>query len=152
MLERWDGLSLNKLHLTSCILCSSHGPDQGLSPPTWEPSSTPSCPAFSSLCPPELSAAQGPYSVLSSSTARSSVECQRLRTWYLGLPLVHPLLCGVSGLAQPDTHLEPLGKHAVSPPASLNSVGMQVPTPSFPNTHDPAISYSRVRMKNCYSI
>ena len=37
---------------------------------------------------------QGPYSVLSSS-AVSSVGCQRLRTWYQGLPLVHPYHVGL---------------------------------------------------------
>jgi hypothetical protein len=48
----------------------------------------------------------GPYSILRSSTI-SSVGCWRLRTWYLGLPLVHHPSCGVSGLTQPDAHLGP---------------------------------------------
>ena len=68
-----------------------------------------------SPCPLPLSPGrvppQGPYSVLSSS-ALSSVGCQKLRTWYLGLPLVHHPLCGVSGLTQPDAHLGPHGKHS----------------------------------------
>ena len=74
MLERWDGLSPNELHLTShqkAILCSSHRPDQGLSH-VWESSSAPSPPAFSSLhsrraecCPgaPILFLAPPPYPV-----------------------------------------------------------------------------------------
>ena len=53
---------------------------------------------------------RGPYSVLSSS-AISSMGCQRLRTWYQGLPLVHPLPCGVSGFTQPDAHPGLHGKH-----------------------------------------
>jgi hypothetical protein len=46
---------------------------------------------------------RGPYSVLSSCVVTSvgCVGCQRLRTWYLGLPLVHHLPCGVSGLVCP---------------------------------------------------
>ena len=64
------------------------------------------CPLPLSL---ELSAAWGPYSVLSSS-AISSVGCQRLTTWYLGLPLVHYPPCGVSGLTQPDAHPGLCGK------------------------------------------
>ena len=53
---------------------------------------------------------RGPYSVLCSS-AISRVGCQRLRTWYRGLALVHPLPCGVSGFTQPDAHPGPCGKH-----------------------------------------
>ena len=37
--------------------------------------------------------------------------CQRLRTWYQGLPLVHPPLCGVSGFTQPDAHPGLHGKY-----------------------------------------
>jgi hypothetical protein len=51
----------------------------------------------------------GPYSVPSSS-AVSSMGCQRLRTWYQGLSLVHHLPCGVSGFTQPDAHQGPRGK------------------------------------------
>ena len=40
-------------------------------------------------CLPGLVLLRGPYSVLSSS-AISSVGCSRLRTWFWGLPLVHP--------------------------------------------------------------
>ena len=51
MLEGWDGLSPNEPYLTSCqkaILCSSHGPVQGLLP-KWKPSSATSTPALSFL-------------------------------------------------------------------------------------------------------
>ena len=119
MLERWDGLSPKELHLTShqkAILCSSHRPDQGLSP-LWEPSSAASPPTVSSFHPRVQVLPQGPYSVLSSS-AISSVGCQRLRTWYLGLPLVHHPPCGVSGLTQPDAHPGPSGKCPAALPAS----------------------------------
>ena len=65
--------------------------------------------------------------------AVSSVGCQRLRTWYLGLPLVHHPLCGVSGLTQPDSHPGTHGKY----PAVQNSGGARAlsPTPLFPHTH-----------------
>jgi hypothetical protein len=55
---------------------------------------------------------RGPYSVLSSS-AVSSVGCQTLRTWYRGLPLVHPMLCGVSGFPP-----RAVWKASSSPPTS----------------------------------
>ena len=81
----------------------------------------------------------GSYSVLSSSTV-SSVRCRRLRTWYLGLPLVHHLPCGVSGLTQPDAHPGPCGNRlAVLPHLPTQSTRTLVghghsPTPLFP-TH-----------------
>jgi hypothetical protein len=84
----------------------------------------------------------GSYSVLSSSTV-SSVRCRRLRTWYLGLPLVHHLPCGVSGLTQRAVHSGPSGKHAQSSRACLPraqelwpNVG-SLPFSSFPHTHGP---------------
>jgi hypothetical protein len=93
-------LSPKEPSLTShqkAILCSSHRPDQGLSP-EWEPSSalSPSPLLLSSLGP---SATPGPYSVLCS-FAVSSLGCRRPRIWYLGLPLVYHPLCGVSGFLQ----------------------------------------------------
>jgi hypothetical protein len=54
-----------------------------------------------------LSATRSPHSVLS-----SSMGFQRLRTWYLGLLLVHHRPCGVSDLTQPDSCLGPHGKRA----------------------------------------
>ena len=108
---------------------------------------SPSPPALSS----NISGAEchpwGPYSLLSSS-AISSVECRRLRTWYWGLPLVHPLPCGVSGLTQPDAHPRcPPGatwKASSSPPMStcpehLNSDQRQaLSLPIYPYVHAPA--------------
>jgi hypothetical protein len=61
--------------------------------------------------------------------------CQRLRTWYLWLPLVHHPLYGVSGLTQPEAH-----------PGSHQSTGTLAggrlsPTPLFPYTHRPTDSF-----------
>ena len=59
---------------------------------------------------------QSPYSVLRSS-AISSMGCQRLRTWYRGLPLVHPQLCGsVASHSQMPT--QGTWKASGSPPMS----------------------------------
>ena len=77
------------------------------------------CPILSSSLGPSAALGGGEgYSVLSSS-AITSVGCQRLRTWYLGLPLVHHLLCGVSGLAQPDAH-QGYVESVSSPPVSAH--------------------------------
>ena len=156
MLERWDRLSPNEPHLIShqkAILCSSQRPDQGLSP-VWEPSSTPSLPALSSLPPWGRVPPQGPYSVLSSS-AVSSVGCQRLRTWYQGLPLVHHPPCGVSDLTQTNTHPGLHGKHEqsslVCPPRApelWHDPGSS-PLPSSPYTHGPwkvIVAFSHVAL------
>jgi hypothetical protein len=86
---------------------------------------------FSSPCPlfpylQDLVLPQGPYSVLSSSVI-SIVGCQRLSTWYQGLPLVHPRLCGVSGFIQPDAHRAPHGKcPAVLLPQPAQRTGTRV--------------------------
>jgi hypothetical protein len=67
--------------------------------------------------------------------AVSSVGCQRLRTWYLGLPLVHHLPCGVSGLTQLDAHPGPCGKRAQSSRVCLPrapELWRFSPTPFFP--------------------
>ena len=135
MLEGWDKLSPNEPRLTSlqkAILC--HGPDQGLSrenhpaPPLPLPS-----PPF---IPRAKCHSPGFYSGLSSSTV-SSVGCWRLRTWYLGLPLVHHPPCGVSGLTQPDAHRGPRAKRvAVLPRPPAQSTGTLAgcgfsPTPLF---------------------
>ena len=78
-----------------------------------QPSSAPSSPALYSLNLQDQVPLHGPYSVLISSTI-SSVGCWTLRTWYMGLPLVHHPLCGVSGSTQPDVHLGLHGKHEQS--------------------------------------
>jgi hypothetical protein len=60
MLERWNRLSPKEPHLTSCqkaFLCSSHRPDQGLSP-LWEPPSALS-PVLSFLQPRSWPSHQG---------------------------------------------------------------------------------------------
>ena len=100
LLHTWEDLqpNCNQIHTVTkikkktsrqkAILYSSPGPDQGLSP-AWEPLFL--CPLPISLGP--IVSPWGPSSVLSSS-AVSSMGCQRLRTWYRGLPLVHPQLCG----------------------------------------------------------
>ena len=138
MLERWDRLFPNEQRLTfhrKAILCSSYAPDQGFSP-----ASTTSPPALSSLHPRVLP--RDPYSVLSSATA-SSVGCWRLRTWYLGLPLVPHPLCGVSGLTQPDAHPGATWKtSAVLPCPPAQSTGTLVgrgfsPIPLFPQHSRP---------------
>jgi hypothetical protein len=139
MLEWWDRLFPIELCLIShqkAILCSSHGPDQGLSP-AWEPSSTVSPPALSSL-PPRSSYC---YFVLSSSSI-SSMGCQRLRIWHLGLPLVHSLPCGGSGLTARDVHLKLYEKHPAilhRPAQSTRTlVGLGFsPTPLFPKYSQP---------------
>ena len=118
-----DGLGF----LLTSNLCAP-AMDQALSP-TWKPSSIPS-PALSSLRPQGPVLPQGPYSVLSSSVV-SSVGCLRLGTWYLGLPLVHHLLSGVSGFTQPDTYPGPRGKCGAvllwsASPEHRNSDGTQV--------------------------
>jgi hypothetical protein len=146
MLEWWDRLSPKEPCLTSlqkAILCSSHGPDQGLSP-LWEPSSAASPPCLSSLHPWGQVLQGVLYSVLSSS-AVSSMGCQRLRTWYLELPLVHHPLCGVSGLTQPDAHLGLHGKREqfsrVSSPRAREPWRATVSflLPSFSHTHSPTL-------------
>ena len=134
MLERWDRLSPKEPSLISrkkVILCSSHRPDQGLLP-VWESSRAASPPPS----PPFI--LQGLYSVLSSS-AVSSVGCWRLRTLYLGLPLVHHPPCGVSGLTQQDAHPGPCGKPVQSflvrlPAQSTGTLAGFIfsPTPLFP--------------------
>ena len=102
----------------------------------------PSFPLPSLPLSPGPSAALGPYSVLSSS-AVFSMGFQRLRTWYWGLPLIHPPPCGVSGFTQPDTHQGPLGKHqAVFPCLPTQSTGTlarrrHVPIPLFPTPTAP---------------
>ena len=99
----------------------------------WEPLSL--CPLPISLEPRVLP--WDPYSVLRSS-AISSMGCQRLRTWYWGLPLVHPPQCGVSGLTQTDAHPGLHGKHsAVLPQMLAQSTGTLAgsglsPSPLFP--------------------
>jgi hypothetical protein len=86
-----------------------------------------------------------PYSVLSSS-AVSSLGCQRLRTWYQGLPLVHPRPCGVSGFTQPDAHPRPSGKYsAVLLHLPAQSTGILAgcgvsPSHLFPYTHSPTLT------------
>ena len=140
MMER-----LSQPRLTShqkVFLCCIHGLDYGLLP-AWEPLSASSLPALSSL----ISGASAPRGPLFCSqlcdSAVSSLGCWRLRTWYLGLPLVHHLPCGVSGLTQPDAHLGPRGKHAaVFPCPSVQSTGSlagRVLSPSFPYTHSPTV-------------
>jgi hypothetical protein len=98
VLGRWDRLSSNEPLLTSCqkaFLRPSHRPClHGNHPVPFPPPS---------LISGSLVPHWGPYSVLRSSSL-SSVGCRRLRTWYLGLPFVHPLLCGVSGFTQPYVH------------------------------------------------
>ena len=144
MLEQWDRISPNEWCLTShqkAILCCSHGPDQGLSP-AWEPCNILSPPTLSCLHPWGRMPPLGPYSVLSS-FAISSVGCWRLRTWYLGLSLVHQQPCGVSHLIQPGAHPGPHGKSAQSSP--IQSTGTLVgcrfsSTPLFlphPQPHSP---------------
>ena len=107
------------------FLGSSHGPELGLLSAS-EPLSQ--CPL--------------PYSVLKYSTI-SSVECQRLRNLYWGLPLVHHPPCGVSGLTQPNAHSGPRAKRVqsscVCPPRApelWQDVG-SLPLPSSPYTHGP---------------
>ena len=92
---------------------------------------------------------RGPYSVLRSSGI-SSVGCQRLRTWCLGLPLVHHQPSGVSGFTQPDIHLGLCEKCvAVLPRLPTQSTGTLAecrfsPTSSFPHTHGPTGIQPRV--------
>jgi hypothetical protein len=95
--------------------------DQRL-PPSWEPLS---------LCPLPISPGPrvspwGPYSVLSSS-AVSSVGCQRLRTWYGGCPVVHPPPHHVGSV---DSHKQPSSVC----PENQNSGGTEAfsPSPSSP--------------------
>jgi hypothetical protein len=114
MMER-----LSQPRLTShqkVFLCCIHGLDYGLLP-AWEPLSASSLPALSSL----ISGASAPRGPLFCSqlcdSAVSSLGCWRLRTWYLGLPLVHHQPCGVSGL---HSQVNPPGgvlheKHVQSP-------------------------------------
>jgi hypothetical protein len=110
--------------------------------PAWEPPSAPPLPLPFSLISGVQVPPWGPLSVLSSSTI-SSMGRQRLRTWFLGLPLVHHPPCGVSGLTQPDAHLGPCGKHvAVLLPAQITGTlagcGLP-PTPLFPTHSQPCI-------------
>jgi hypothetical protein len=98
VLGRWKRLSSNELLLTShqkAFLCSSHRLDQRLTP-AWEPPSSPSPPDLSSFPLWGQVSPWGRYSVLSSS-AISSMGCQRLRTWYGGCPLSNP--CHVGSVA-----------------------------------------------------
>ena len=69
----------------------------------WEPPSTPS-PSPSAFSSFPLWGECCPGAPILFSAAISSVGCQRLRTWYLGLPLVHHLPCGASGLTHPGPH------------------------------------------------
>ena len=88
VLELWDKISPNEHHLTSgqnVFLYSSHGPRTlAHMKTTQHPLSFPPFSFGADKVP------QGPHSVLSSS-AVSSMGCPRMKTWYLGLPLVHPL-------------------------------------------------------------
>jgi hypothetical protein len=101
------------------------------------PSSSALFPYLLGLVPP-----QGPYSVLSSS-AISSGGCQRLRTWYLELSLVHTQLCGVSSFTQPDAQPGLHGKHLTvflcMPTQSTGTLARCgfFPFPIFPHTHGP---------------
>jgi hypothetical protein len=108
VLEGWDQLSPKKpcltsrqrafLHLSQDWTKDSHPPENHPAPPTPTP-----FPFLPSLGLTDLPL--GAPFVLRSSLV-SSVGClrQRLRTCYLGLPLVHHPLCGVSGFTQPGTH------------------------------------------------
>ena len=104
------------------------------------------CPLFPSFLGP--SAAPGPlfYSQLLYCIWR---EMPRLRTWYLGLPLVHYPLCGVSGFTQPDAHLGPRGWKACSLPMSAHPehrnsgrtwVLSHSPLAQHPQPHSPSSS------------
>jgi hypothetical protein len=97
-----------------------------------------------SLMPP-----QGPYSVLSSS-AVSSVGCQRLRTWYWGLPLIHPspALWGQwlhIARCPPGAAWKASGSSSASAcPEHRNSGQMWALSHSpLPNTHGPAVLQDR---------
>jgi hypothetical protein len=102
MLKQWDRLSPKELHLTShqkAMLC----PAMDLTKDSRSHRNHPAPPC------PLLPSSTGPYFALSSS-AVSSVGCQRLRPWYLGLPFVHHPPCEVSGLTSPDAHPGPSGR------------------------------------------
>lgn len=80
----------------------------------WEPHSAPPLTAL-----PFPSRAEGHHRApILFSAPPLDMGCRRLRTWYLGLPLVHHLSYGVSGLTQPNAHLGLCGKCSGSPPAS----------------------------------
>ena len=100
------------------------------------PPPLPPCPLFPYL--QGLVLPWGPYSVLSSS-AVSSMRCQRLRTCYRGLPLVHLLPCGVSGFTQPDAHVGPCSPLTSACPEHRNSGPKQAlslpPLPLHPQPH-----------------
>ena len=84
----------------------------------------------------------GPHSVLSNSEV-SSVECQRLRTCYLGLPLVHPPPSWGPVASHSQTHTGVTCKACSSPSVHLprarelwRDAGF-LPLPSSPHTHCP---------------
>ena len=92
MLEQWDRLSPNEPSnlLSEAFLCSSHGPDQGLSP-LWEPHSAslspcPLLPSALGLTEPPLGS---PFCSQQFLGVQRCLGCPRLRTWCLGLPIVH---------------------------------------------------------------
>ena len=139
MLEQWDRRSPNKPRLASqqkAFLLSSHGPDQGLSP-TWEPPSTPSPPAFSSLWPSDDGVAPPPRGPPICSQLFRGVQrclgCMRLRTCCLGLPLVHPPPSwgSVASYSQTPTpfHMESMQQYS----------HVRLPTPSFAHAHCPTL-------------
>ena len=144
MLGQWYRLSSNEPLLTSqwkSFLYSSQGPDLGLLP-AWEPLS---------LCPlPESPGPRvspwSPYSVLSSS-AVSSVGCQRLRTWYRGAaPWQLPTVWGQwlhTARCPPKAHMESVwqSSHILLPRAweLWRDGGHFLPLPSSPTPTAPQI-------------
>ena len=120
----------------------------------WEPPSAPSPPDLSSFTLQGQVPPQGPYSVLSFSTI-SSVGSQRLRTWYQGLPFVHPPPCGVSGFTQPDAHPEHVEiirqSFCIWPPRAqeLWPDVDSLPAPLFPYTYGPVIQVTALYFLNC---
>jgi hypothetical protein len=145
MLEWWDTLSPNELHLTShqkIFLHSSHGwtKDSCLSgnhpaPPLLLPS-----PPFG---PGADRAAQGPpFCSQLFRGVQLCLGCQRLRTWYLRLPLIHhPLswdpVASHSQTHPPGTMWKAWGSLPHLPAQSTGTlVGCGFsPTCSFPYTH-----------------
>jgi hypothetical protein len=145
VLGGWDRLSSNELLLTSLqkslpvlqprtrlkTLACVGTTQRPLSPSTLSP-------YLHSLVPP-----RGPYSVPSSS-AVSSMGCQRLRTWYWELPLVHPptMWGSVALHRQMPTqgHVESIqqSSHVHLPRAQeLWPVTGSLPTPSSPTPTPP---------------
>ena len=75
-------------------------------------------------------------------SALFSMGCWRLRTWYQGLPLVHPTPCGVTGFTQPDAYQGCVESSRQSSCICLPRAQELWPDASalalFPYTHSPA--------------